>query len=30
VNHGGDIQHCQVQELSLEDAFVQLVRSDQG
>jgi ABC-2 type transport system ATP-binding protein len=27
---GGEIQHCQVESLSLEEAFVQLVRSDTG
>ncbi|TEU22055.1 MAG: ABC transporter ATP-binding protein [Anaerolineales bacterium] len=28
VSHGGDIQHCQAQGLSLEEAFVHLVRGD--
>jgi ABC-2 type transport system ATP-binding protein len=28
VSHGGDIQHCQAQGLSLEEAFVHLVKGD--
>jgi len=28
VSHGGDIQHCQAQGLSLEEAFVHLVRDN--
>jgi ABC-2 type transport system ATP-binding protein len=30
VSHGGDVQRCQVQDLSLEEAFVHLVRGDQN
>jgi len=30
VSQGGDIQHCQAQGVSLEEAFVHLVREDQN
>lgn len=30
VSHGGDIQHCHAQGLSLEEAFVHLVGEDEG
>ncbi len=29
VSHGGDIQHCQAQGLSLEEAFVHLLKGDE-
>jgi predicted regulator of amino acid metabolism with ACT domain len=28
INHGGQIQHCHAQTVSLEDAFVQLVKKE--
>jgi ABC-type multidrug transport system ATPase subunit len=28
VSHGGDVQHCHVQGLTLEEAFVHLVEED--